>query len=215
MSGISRETLFGKLNPIAYQSVESATVFCKMRGNPYVELVHWLAQLVQTPGPTSRRSFATTSSRRRRWRATSPTALDRLPRGSTSISDFSDHIEDSIKNGWLYGTLMFGQAQVRTGYLVIGMLQSKNLYERVDRHLAAVRSHQGRSAERQLRPGLRRHEGSDARRARRLEPRGRRRRRARHRQRRHGAGGDGQAGGAEEVLHRPHRAGPRRRRWTR
>ena len=50
MSGISRETLFGKLNPIAYQSVESATVFCKMRGNPYVELVHWLAQLVQTAG---------------------------------------------------------------------------------------------------------------------------------------------------------------------
>jgi type VI secretion system protein VasG len=50
MSGISREVLFGKLNPIAYQSVESATVFCKMRGNPYVELVHWVAQLVQVPG---------------------------------------------------------------------------------------------------------------------------------------------------------------------
>ena len=46
MSGISREALFGKLNPIAYQSIESATVFCKMRGNPYVELVHWLAQLM-------------------------------------------------------------------------------------------------------------------------------------------------------------------------
>ena len=49
MSGISREALFGKLNPIAYQSVESATVFCKMRGNPYVELVHWVSQLVQAP----------------------------------------------------------------------------------------------------------------------------------------------------------------------
>ena len=44
------------------------------------------------------------------------TALDRLPRGSTAISDFSEHIEDSIERAWVYGTLMFGQAQVRTGY---------------------------------------------------------------------------------------------------
>jgi type VI secretion system protein VasG len=131
MSGISRETLFGKLNPIGYQSVESATVFCKMRGNPYVELVHWLAQLVQSPGTDIEailRHYQIESSTLAR---DITTALDRLPRGSTSIIDFSDHIEDSIKNGWLYGTLMFGQAQVRTGYLVIGMLQSKHLYNAV------------------------------------------------------------------------------------
>ncbi len=29
---------------LAYKAVESATIFCKMRGNPYVELVHWLNQ---------------------------------------------------------------------------------------------------------------------------------------------------------------------------
>ena len=49
MSEIARVALFGKLNPLAYKAIESATVFCKMRGNPYVELVHWVAQLVQTP----------------------------------------------------------------------------------------------------------------------------------------------------------------------
>ena len=47
MSEISRVALFGKLNPIAYKAIEGATVFCKMRGNPYVELVHWLVQIVQ------------------------------------------------------------------------------------------------------------------------------------------------------------------------
>ena len=128
MTGISREALFGKLNPIAYQSVESATVFCKMRGNPYVELVHWLAQLVQTPGSDIEailRHYQVEASTLAR---DITAALDKLPRGSTSIHDFSDHIEDSVKNGWLYGTLMFGQAQVRTGYLVIGMLQTKHLY---------------------------------------------------------------------------------------
>ena len=47
MAEIKRAILFGKLNPIAYKAVESATIFCKMRGNPYVELVHWIFQLLQ------------------------------------------------------------------------------------------------------------------------------------------------------------------------
>ena len=42
MAEIKRTTLFGKLNPLGYKSIESATVFCKMRGNPYVETAHWL-----------------------------------------------------------------------------------------------------------------------------------------------------------------------------
>ena len=47
MSEISRVALFGKLNELTYKGIESATVFCKMRGNPYVELVHWLNQILQ------------------------------------------------------------------------------------------------------------------------------------------------------------------------
>ena len=49
MSEINRVALFGKLNEIAYKGIESATVFCKMRGNPYVELVHWVNQILQLP----------------------------------------------------------------------------------------------------------------------------------------------------------------------
>jgi len=47
MSEISRVALFGKLNSLAYKAIESATVFCKLRGNPYVELVHWFHQILQ------------------------------------------------------------------------------------------------------------------------------------------------------------------------
>ncbi len=49
MTEISRSTLFGKLNPLGYRAIESATVFCKLRGSPYVELVHWLHQILQAP----------------------------------------------------------------------------------------------------------------------------------------------------------------------
>ena len=127
MSEISRVALFGKLNPLAYKAIESATVFCKMRGNPYVELVHWVAQLVQTQGTDLEailRHYQIDASALARDITTS---LDRLPRGSTAISDFSEHIENAIERAWVYGTLMFGQAQVRTGYLVLGMLKTNSL----------------------------------------------------------------------------------------
>jgi len=127
MSEISRVALFGKLNPIAYKAIEGATVFCKMRGNPYVELVHWMAQLVQnndTDLAAIMRHYQLDASVMAKEMTA---ALDRLPRGSTAISDFSEHIERAIERGWVYGTLMFGQAQVRTGYLVLGILNSNNL----------------------------------------------------------------------------------------
>ena len=49
MSEISRSALFGKLDALAYKAIEGATVFCKLRGNPYVELLHWMQQILQTP----------------------------------------------------------------------------------------------------------------------------------------------------------------------
>ena len=47
MAEISRVALFGKLNSLCYRAIESSTVFCKLRGNPYVEMVHWLHQILQ------------------------------------------------------------------------------------------------------------------------------------------------------------------------
>ncbi|EQD45605.1 type VI secretion ATPase, ClpV1 family, partial [mine drainage metagenome] len=54
-------------------------------------------------------------------------ALDRLPRGSTSISDLSSNVEEAVERGWVFATLMFGEAQVRTGYLIIGVLRTRHL----------------------------------------------------------------------------------------
>ena len=124
MTEISRAALFGKLNPLAYKAIEGATVFCKLRGNPYVELVHWLHQILQTPGfrPAPHRP-AFRARPVAGWPRDITAALDRLPRGATAISDFSPQIEEAVERGWVFATLMFGEAQVRTGHLLLGMLQ--------------------------------------------------------------------------------------------
>lgn len=127
MSEISRVALFGKLNSLGYKAIESATVFCKLRGNPYVELVHWLNQILQLPDSDIHhivREFQIDPSRLARDMTA---ALDRLPRGATSISDLSSHIEDAVERGWVYGTLQFGESQVRTGHLIVGILKTAGL----------------------------------------------------------------------------------------
>ena len=118
MSEINRVALFGKLNSLGYKAIESATVFCKMRGNPYVELVHWFHQVLQLQDSDLHHIISEFDLEPARVAKEMTEALDQLPRGSTSISDLSSHIEDAVERGWVYGTLMFGESQVRTGHLV-------------------------------------------------------------------------------------------------
>lgn len=127
MSDISRVALFGKLDPLAYKAIEGATVFCKLRGNPYVELVHWLQQILQGQDSDLHRIVRHFELDPSKLAADITAALDRLPRGASSISDLSEYIEHSVERGWVYATLMFGAPQVRTGHLVIGMLKTHSL----------------------------------------------------------------------------------------
>jgi type VI secretion system protein VasG len=127
MSEISRSALFGKLNSVAYKAIEGATVFCKLRGNPYVELVHWLAQILQTQDTDVHRIIKRFELDTSRLAKDVTDALDRLPRGATSISDLSPHVENAVERGWVYATLLFGEVQVRTGHLLFGILKTPSL----------------------------------------------------------------------------------------
>ena len=127
MSEISRVALFGKLNSLGYKAIESATVFCKLRGNPYVELVHWFHQILQNPDSDLHRIVREFQIEPARLAKDMTDALDRLPRGASSISDLSQHVEDAVERGWVYGSLMFNDKQVRTGHLVIGILKTPGL----------------------------------------------------------------------------------------
>ena len=127
MADISRTALFGKLNNLAYKSVESATVFCKMRGNPYVELVHWLHMVLQLQDSDLHHIVRHYELNQSRLASDMTASLDSLPRGATSISDFSPHLEEAVERAWVYSTLMFGESRVRTGHMVVALLKAAGL----------------------------------------------------------------------------------------
>ena len=127
MSEINRIALFGKLNSRAFQSIESATVFCKMRGNPYVELAHYLHQILKDQDSDLHRIIRFFDLDAGRIATQLQRALDALPRGATAISDLSPHLEECVERAWIHATLGFGVSQVRTGHLLLGMLTSAGL----------------------------------------------------------------------------------------
>ncbi|WP_034161127.1 type VI secretion system ATPase TssH [Sphingomonas sp. ERG5] len=127
MTEISRASLFGRLDAATLKAIESATSFAKMRGNPYVELVHWVHLLLQDPqGDVAaiRTAFGIDDARLARDVIAS---LDILPRGASAIADFAPQVEEAIEKGWLYASLQFGAARIRSGHLIYGMLRTPTL----------------------------------------------------------------------------------------
>ncbi|HXA34885.1 MAG TPA: type VI secretion system ATPase TssH [Steroidobacteraceae bacterium] len=145
MGDISRTALFGKLNSVAYKAIEGATVFCKLRGNPYVEVVHWIHQILQLQGSDLHaisRAFNLDPSKIARDVTES---LDRLPRGATSISDLSPHIEDAVERAWVWASIKYGDRQIRTGHIVLAMLKTpalKNVLLSVTREFERIKPDQ-------------------------------------------------------------------------
>jgi type VI secretion system protein VasG len=145
MAEIKRSTLFGKLNSVGYKAIEAATIFCKMRGNAYVETVHWLHQLLQQQDSDVLRIIKHFGLDTSRLATDLVTALDRLPRGATAISDFSPHIEAALQQAYLYATLLYGESQIRTGHLIIAFLKTdslRNVFLGLSREFSKIKAEQ-------------------------------------------------------------------------
>ncbi len=127
MTGISRESLFGKLNPTVYKAIESAYTYTKLRGNPFVELVHVLHQLLQTEGSDLQHLVRHEDLEPSALARDITGALDKLPRASSSYVDLSDQLMNAIERGWAYGSLSYGASRIRSGHIVVGILNTESL----------------------------------------------------------------------------------------
>ncbi|WP_152220289.1 type VI secretion system ATPase TssH [Pseudomonas sp. SCB32] len=127
MSDISRISLFGRLNPLLYRALEGATAFCKLRGNPYVELSHWLQQLLEEPASDLRCVIAHFEIDETQLRQDLQRALDTLPRGASSVSDFAEMIDLAVERSWVYCSLLFEASRVRSAHLLLACLRQSGL----------------------------------------------------------------------------------------
>ncbi|TPN85005.1 type VI secretion system ATPase TssH [Mesorhizobium sp. CU2] len=122
--GFKRKELVAKLNPTGVRAFKAAADTAKLRGNPYVELVHFIQQLVLSERSDVQMIIADAGLDASRLTADMTRAIDKLPYGATSVEEFSDHIFHAIQEGWNLATLEFGVEEVRSSHILLACLKT-------------------------------------------------------------------------------------------
>lgn len=127
MSDISLETVTGKLNRVGYESFMKGLRHAKSVGNRNVELAHWLLPIIAN----DRSDIALTLDHYKLDRARVLKDVTEVVGGfrknETEMPGISTQITDALDRGWHYATLFFGEAQIRTGHILVAALKSLEL----------------------------------------------------------------------------------------
>lgn len=126
MSEINRSSLFSKLNATLYKTLESSFLFAKMRENRYVELSHWLFQIMQDDQSDLYLICSHFEIDIEQLKKDVEQQLTLLKNGFTEINDFSDDIVQVIEESWLYASLKFGASEIRSAHLIYTLLVSNH-----------------------------------------------------------------------------------------
>ncbi|MBX3382427.1 MAG: type VI secretion system ATPase TssH [Phycisphaeraceae bacterium] len=127
MPDISRAALFGKLNAVGYKALDNAVVFTKLRQNPYVELVHWLHQLMQSQDSDLHRIIKAFALDPSQLVADTQAALDRLKRDNSGAPDLAAHLVEGVERAWTYASLKYGEYSIRSGHVILAFLAHNTL----------------------------------------------------------------------------------------
>ena len=121
---IKRKELVGKLNPLCLKSFSAAAGTAKSRGNPYVELAHFVHAIAAEPQSDLSLLLAASGVDQGKLDADLTRALDGLPTGAGAVEEFSDHLFLAIREAWTLGQLEYGDETVRSAYLLLAMLKT-------------------------------------------------------------------------------------------
>ncbi|ARP78328.1 type VI secretion system ATPase TssH [Bordetella genomosp. 6] len=127
MSDIGRAELFGKLDSLSYRALEDATALCKLRGNPYVELAHWMHAIAHAQDSDLHHIARAFELDLGALQQDLVRALDRLPRGAGAVSDLSEHVDHVVERAWALASLRYGAARIRSGHLLLALLRDPSL----------------------------------------------------------------------------------------
>lgn len=127
MSLISREKLFAKLSDFSYRAMAQGTECCRSQGHPYVEVVHWLHQVMQQADSDLHRILAFFDISPETLNHDIALVMSRLPARASSEIDFSLQLEELVERGWLYGALQFDASRIRTAHLLLGAFSTPML----------------------------------------------------------------------------------------
>jgi type VI secretion system protein VasG len=127
VADINLEAVAGKLNRVGYEALFKGLRQAKGAGNRNVELAHWLVHVLQD----ERSDIALTADNfrldRNKLLMDINAAISGFRKNETEMPSVSNTVMDMLDRGWHYATLFFGETQIRTGHVLVGALQSREL----------------------------------------------------------------------------------------
>ena len=127
MTDISYEILAGKLTPLAHEAFRKAFWQAKEAGNRNVELAHWLFQLISADGSDIVATLDHLDVPAGTVLGELTETIGRAKRNVTEIPSIAGPLGDGLDRGWLYASLLFGAAAIRSGHVLLGALRDEAL----------------------------------------------------------------------------------------
>ena len=121
---VKRKELVGKLNPTCLKAFSEAAGMAKARGNPYVELAHFIDALSRTERTDFDILCRSAGIDGARLEGDIQRSLDKLPHGASAVEEFSDHIFHAIREGWTYGKVEQDDDQVRSAWVLVAAMRT-------------------------------------------------------------------------------------------
>ena len=125
MSDISIETVAGKLNRVGYDAFVKSMRHAKNEGNRNVELSHWMFHIATNPKSDVSMTLQHFKLDRAQLVKDLGNVIDSFKKNATEMPAISEALTTMMDHGWRYATLMFAEAQIRTGHVLVAVLKDK------------------------------------------------------------------------------------------
>ena len=124
---VNLKSLIGRLNDTTRSALEGAAGLCLSRTNYDVEIEHILAKLLEAQDTDLEKILRHYECSVDRVTKDVQTALDRLKTGNTRTPGLSERLPRWFQDAWLLASVDFGAARVRSGHLVLALLDNESL----------------------------------------------------------------------------------------
>ena len=134
MTAITIEKFAGKMNRLGYDAFLQAMRQARGDGNRNVELSHWLFHAVSHQNGDISVTLRGLGLDRGQLLKDLGQAIDRLQKNVTETPGISERLADGLNHAWTYATLFFGEAQIRTGHLLVALLNDLTLRREIEQY---------------------------------------------------------------------------------
>ena len=137
---VNLKSLVGRLNDTCRGALESAAGLCLSRTNYDVEIEHILAKLLEQNDTDLHKICNHYEVNVDRLSKDVTTSLDRLKTGNSRTPGLSDRLPQWFQDAWLFASVDFGAARIRSGHLILALLSNEGT-ARIARDVSREFSH--------------------------------------------------------------------------